>query len=53
MSAAFTELPTSTVIRRRVPIRWLAPETIRTQIYNFKTDVYSFGEATVILARLP
>ncbi|GMR54171.1 hypothetical protein PMAYCL1PPCAC_24366, partial [Pristionchus mayeri] len=29
--------------KRRVPIRWLAPETIRVQTYTFKTDVYSFG----------
>ncbi|GMT01307.1 hypothetical protein PENTCL1PPCAC_23481, partial [Pristionchus entomophagus] len=28
--------------KRRVPIRWLAPETMRVQTYNFKTDV-SFG----------
>ncbi|GMR54112.1 hypothetical protein PMAYCL1PPCAC_24307, partial [Pristionchus mayeri] len=29
--------------KRRVPIRWLAPETIRVQTCTFKTDVYSFG----------
>uniref|UniRef100_A0A8R1YHB3 Tyrosine-protein kinase n=1 Tax=Pristionchus pacificus TaxID=54126 RepID=A0A8R1YHB3_PRIPA len=29
--------------KRRVPIRWLAPETMRVQTYTFKTDVYSYG----------
>ncbi|GMT18382.1 hypothetical protein PFISCL1PPCAC_9679 [Pristionchus fissidentatus] len=29
--------------KRRVPIRWLAPETMRVQTFTFKTDVYSFG----------
>ncbi|CAD6199157.1 unnamed protein product [Caenorhabditis auriculariae] len=28
---------------RRVPIRWLAVETLRTQIYSQKTDVWSYG----------
>ncbi|KAK0422412.1 hypothetical protein QR680_007558 [Steinernema hermaphroditum] len=28
---------------RRVPIKWLAPETIHSLIYNAKTDVWSFG----------
>ncbi|GMS89789.1 hypothetical protein PENTCL1PPCAC_11964, partial [Pristionchus entomophagus] len=27
----------------RVPIRWLAPETLRTAMYSQKTDVWSFG----------
>ncbi|KAH7729004.1 kinase domain-containing protein [Aphelenchoides avenae] len=27
----------------RVPIRWLAPETLRTAIYTQKTDVWSYG----------
>ncbi|KAK0406648.1 hypothetical protein QR680_018707 [Steinernema hermaphroditum] len=29
--------------KAKVPIRWLAPETIRTMLYSQKTDVYSFG----------
>lgn len=29
--------------RKRVPIRWLAPETLRTAMYTQKTDVYSYG----------
>uniref|UniRef100_A0A0M3IMP5 Tyrosine-protein kinase n=2 Tax=Ascaris TaxID=6251 RepID=A0A0M3IMP5_ASCLU len=29
--------------RKRVPIRWLAPETLRTAMYTQKTDVFSFG----------
>ncbi|TKR95197.1 hypothetical protein L596_009396 [Steinernema carpocapsae] len=28
---------------RRVPIKWLAPETIQTLCYSQKTDVWSFG----------
>ncbi|CAD6193744.1 unnamed protein product [Caenorhabditis auriculariae] len=28
---------------RRVPIRWLAIETLKTQIYSQKTDVWSYG----------
>uniref|UniRef100_A0A914XU59 Protein kinase domain-containing protein n=1 Tax=Panagrolaimus superbus TaxID=310955 RepID=A0A914XU59_9BILA len=28
---------------KRVPIRWLAPETMVYYIYNQKTDIYSFG----------
>ncbi|VDO97235.1 unnamed protein product [Heligmosomoides polygyrus] len=28
---------------KRVPIRWLAPETLRMAIYTQKTDVFSFG----------
>ncbi|CAD5207226.1 unnamed protein product [Bursaphelenchus okinawaensis] len=28
---------------RRVPIRWLAPETLRTFMYTQKTDVWAFG----------
>jgi serine/threonine protein kinase len=27
----------------RVPIRWLAPETLRTAFYSQKTDVFSYG----------
>ncbi|GMT23865.1 hypothetical protein PFISCL1PPCAC_15162, partial [Pristionchus fissidentatus] len=27
----------------RVPIRWLAPETLRTAMYSTKTDVWSYG----------
>ncbi|CAI8019402.1 Fibroblast growth factor receptor 1 [Geodia barretti] len=27
----------------RVPIRWMAPESIDTNIYNQTTDVWSFG----------
>lgn len=26
-----------------VPIRWLAPETMSTIVYNQKTDIYSYG----------
>lgn len=29
--------------RKRVPIRWLAPETLRTAMYTQKTDVFSYG----------
>ncbi|KAK0420756.1 hypothetical protein QR680_014866 [Steinernema hermaphroditum] len=29
--------------RRRVPIRWLAPETLRTAKYSRKTDVWAYG----------
>ncbi|KAK0405116.1 hypothetical protein QR680_017803 [Steinernema hermaphroditum] len=29
--------------KKRVPIRWLAPETIKTQIYSQKTDVWAYG----------
>ncbi|TKR94802.1 hypothetical protein L596_009041 [Steinernema carpocapsae] len=29
--------------KKRVPIRWLAPETIKTQVYSQKTDVWAFG----------
>jgi len=25
------------------PIRWLSPESLNSQVYNSKTDVYSFG----------
>uniref|UniRef100_A0A7E4UW54 Tyrosine-protein kinase n=1 Tax=Panagrellus redivivus TaxID=6233 RepID=A0A7E4UW54_PANRE len=28
---------------RRVPIRWLAPEVLRTAMYSTKTDVWAFG----------
>uniref|UniRef100_A0A7E4VCI9 Non-specific protein-tyrosine kinase n=1 Tax=Panagrellus redivivus TaxID=6233 RepID=A0A7E4VCI9_PANRE len=28
---------------KRLPIKWLAPETLATGIYTQKTDVYSFG----------
>uniref|UniRef100_A0A7E4ZRR0 Tyrosine-protein kinase n=1 Tax=Panagrellus redivivus TaxID=6233 RepID=A0A7E4ZRR0_PANRE len=28
---------------KRVPIRWLAPETMFTTTYTYKTDVFSFG----------
>lgn len=28
---------------KRVPIRWLAPETLRTAIYTQKTDIFSYG----------
>ncbi|EJW75882.1 hypothetical protein WUBG_13208 [Wuchereria bancrofti] len=28
---------------RRVPIKWLAPETIQRLIYTSKTDVWSYG----------
>ncbi|KHN79635.1 putative tyrosine-protein kinase kin-31 [Toxocara canis] len=31
---------------RRVPIRWLAPETIQYLIYTSRTDVWSFGVMT-------
>ncbi|TKR87157.1 hypothetical protein L596_011606 [Steinernema carpocapsae] len=29
--------------KKKVPIRWLAPETIKTQIYSQKTDVWAYG----------
>ncbi|VDM64262.1 unnamed protein product [Angiostrongylus costaricensis] len=29
---------------KRVPIRWLAPETLKMAIYTQKTDVFSYGE---------
>ncbi|GMT30782.1 hypothetical protein PFISCL1PPCAC_22079, partial [Pristionchus fissidentatus] len=28
---------------KRAPIRWLAPETLKSKCYTFKTDVFSFG----------
>lgn len=28
---------------RRVPIKWLAPETIQRLVYTSKTDVWSYG----------
>ncbi|KAK0403108.1 hypothetical protein QR680_016720 [Steinernema hermaphroditum] len=28
---------------RRVPIRWLAPETLKTAMYSQKTDVWAYG----------
>lgn len=28
---------------KRVPIRWLAPETLRTAIYSQKTDCFAYG----------
>lgn len=28
---------------KKVPIRWLAPETLKTGIYSPKTDVFAFG----------
>lgn len=30
---------------KRVPIRWLAPETLKMAIYTQKTDVFSYGKA--------
>jgi len=27
----------------KVPVKWLAPETMQTKVYNNKTDVWSFG----------
>ncbi|CAD6194840.1 unnamed protein product [Caenorhabditis auriculariae] len=29
--------------QNRVPIRWLAPETLRLSVYSQKTDVFAFG----------
>lgn len=28
---------------KRVPIRWIAPETLRTYMYSQKTDCFAFG----------
>ncbi|CAD6187771.1 unnamed protein product [Caenorhabditis auriculariae] len=30
-------------LTKKVPIRWLAPETLRTGLYSDKSDVYAFG----------
>ncbi|CAI2297258.1 unnamed protein product [Caenorhabditis sp. 36 PRJEB53466] len=30
-------------LKKKVPIRWIPPETIRSGIYTPKTDVFSFG----------
>uniref|UniRef100_A0A8R1DL28 Protein kinase domain-containing protein n=1 Tax=Caenorhabditis japonica TaxID=281687 RepID=A0A8R1DL28_CAEJA len=30
-------------LKKKVPIRWLPPETIRSGLYTPKTDVFSFG----------
>ncbi|CAJ0950050.1 unnamed protein product, partial [Mesorhabditis belari] len=30
-------------LKQRLPIRWLAPETLKDGSYSTKTDVYSFG----------
>ncbi|CAD6196192.1 unnamed protein product [Caenorhabditis auriculariae] len=30
-------------MKKKVPIRWLAPETIKSGIYTQKTDVFAFG----------
>uniref|UniRef100_A0AC34RT72 Tyrosine-protein kinase n=1 Tax=Panagrolaimus sp. JU765 TaxID=591449 RepID=A0AC34RT72_9BILA len=31
---------------RRVPIRWLSPEVLKTALYSFKSDVWAFGIMT-------
>ncbi|GMT31640.1 hypothetical protein PFISCL1PPCAC_22937, partial [Pristionchus fissidentatus] len=28
---------------KRAPIRWLAPETLKSKCYTLKTDVFSYG----------
>lgn len=30
-------------LKKKVPIRWLPPETIRSGLYTPKTDVFAFG----------
>ncbi|KAK6042364.1 hypothetical protein COOONC_20132 [Cooperia oncophora] len=35
---------------KRVPIRWLAPETLKMAIYTQKTDVFSFGKMSFVRA---
>ena len=30
-------------MKTRVPVRWLAPESIEDNIYSTKSDVWSFG----------
>lgn len=43
----------SVVVRTgRVPIRWLAIETLQSGIYSHKTDVWSYGTTAFLLPEL-